>query len=159
MAEVYPKKYIGKRIAATVIDYTIVIAITWLYIMTFGTETEEGTYTVIGISALVPFFFWCIYFIVCEAALGGTLGHQLLSLKIVSTDGRSPTFGQIIMRRISDALEISCCLGLIAFILVNTNSQAQRLGDIWAKTIVLGKNDNYSVGEFDFEKNRVNNNH
>ena len=38
------------------------------------------------------------------------------------------------------------------YILVNNNSQAQRLGDMWSKTIVVGKNDKYPDDEFEFEK-------
>ena len=159
MSELNPKKYIGKRIAATIIDYSIVLGITWLYITTFGTEEADGKYTVTGFLALVPFIFWSIYFIVCESYLGGTLGHLLFNLKVISINGQAPTLGQTILRRISDALEIVWCFGLIAFILVKNNSQAQRLGDTWGKTLVVGKNDQYVYGQFDFEKHDVKNGH
>src|SRR5687767_7026076 len=137
MPPLNPKKYIGKRVAATIIDYTIVFTVTFLYTTTFGTEDQNGKYTVTGLMAFVPFIFWCIYFIGCESWAGGTLGHLLFNLKTVSVNGAEPTIGQTILRRISDALEIVWCFGLVAYILVNNNSQAQRLGDMWSKTIVV----------------------
>lgn len=152
MIDINPKRYILRRVVATVIDYLIVFAMTWFYTTTVGTEDEEGTYKVTGFLALLPFIFWCMYFIFCESYLGGTLGHLLFNLKVISINGRSPTLGQTILRRISDALEIVWCFGLIAFILVKSNAQAQRLGDMWAKTLVVGKDDQFVPGKFDFEK-------
>jgi uncharacterized RDD family membrane protein YckC len=143
--------YIGKRIAATLIDYFIVFGLTFVYIYQFGTPNNEGGYTVTGWLALVPIIFWFSYFIIAEAFLRGTLGHLIFDLKVVSIDSKEPSFGQIFLRRISDALEIAWCFGLIAFILVKNTQHNQRLGDIWAKTLVTGKNETFSNREFDFE--------
>src|SRR5262249_30993297 len=102
--------------------------------------------------ALVPMLFWFIYFVIAEALLNGTLGHHLFGLKVVSVLANpKPNFGQILLRRISDALEIAWCFGLIAFILVKNTQHNQRLGDLWAKTVVTGKNEAFSETTFDFE--------
>jgi uncharacterized RDD family membrane protein YckC len=147
------KSYIGKRIAATLIDYTIVFGLTFVYIYVAGEPNEEGGYTVTGLAALAPLLGWFLYFIVAEAAFGGTIGHQLFDLKVVSTDGNDPTFSQTIRRRLADVLEISWCFGLIAFILVKSTAHNQRLGDTWAKTIVIGKKDTFPQPQFEFETN------
>ena len=138
------KKYIVRRIAATVIDYSLVFAITIYYIYVVGTPNDEGGYSVTGLPAFGPLLFWFFYFVIAEFALDGTVGHQIFHLKIVTVDNRPLTFGQVILRRISDALEISWCFGLIAFILVKNTDYNQRLGDIWAKTLVTGKDESFS---------------
>lgn len=131
-------KYIGKRVAATLIDYTLMFAIFIFMIYEFGHPNDEGGYTLSGWWNLIPISFWFVYFIITEYFLGGTLGHQLYKLKVVSVNNQPATFGQIALRRISDTLEISWCFGLIAYILVKNTPNNQRLGDLWAKTMVIG---------------------
>jgi uncharacterized RDD family membrane protein YckC len=145
-------QYIGKRVTATLIDYTLVFGLSIAYVYLFGTPNEEGGYTVSGLAALVPMVFWFLYFVIAEALLDGTFGHQLLKLKVVSINNEPLSFGQVFLRRISDALEIAWCFGLIAFILAKNTQHNQRLGDIWAKTLVIGKNEPFPYDDhFDFE--------
>jgi uncharacterized RDD family membrane protein YckC len=149
----YPptKPYTGKRVGATLIDYTLTFALTFVYIYAVGTPNEEGGYSVNGFPALAPMAFWFLYFVVAEYFWQGTLGHQVFGLKVISADNRPLSFGQVLLRRIADVLEIAWCFGLIAFILVKSTEHAQRLGDLWARTLVTGKN---AVAEspFDFDK-------
>jgi uncharacterized RDD family membrane protein YckC len=138
------KSIIGRRIAASVIDYIVIFLLTILYIFNFGTPNEAGGYTVKGISALFPVFFWVIYLVVPEWYAGGTLGHKLVNLKVVPIRGEKISLIQVFKRRISDGLEIVWCLGLIAYMLVKNTPLNQRLGDLWAKTIVVDKSYKYS---------------
>ena len=70
----------------------------------------------------------------------------------MTLEGEKPTFLQAIQRRICDAVEISWCFGLIAFILVKNTQYHQRLGDIWAKTFVIDKDATLERNDFEFEK-------
>ena len=138
MTFVNTKNFISKRIYATLIDYTLTFGFTIFLIYQIGAPNDEGGYTISGAQNLFPLSFWFLYFIIAEFFLGGTLGHQIFKLKIVSADGNKITLGQICLRRISDLLEISWCFGLVAFILVKNTPSNQRLGDLWAKTLVTG---------------------
>jgi uncharacterized RDD family membrane protein YckC len=66
--------------------------------------------------------------------------------------GNELGFGQVIKRRIADALEITWCFGLIAFILVKNTEFQQRLGDLWAKTQVVDRNEPAYIPDFEFEQ-------
>ena len=145
----YP--YTSKRVVACLIDYTLIFVLTYYYVKYFGEEDTEGTYHVRNFAVLPPVALWFVYFVVAEA-FGGTLGHRIFGLKIVSMDGQEVTFGRILIRRLCDAVEISWCFGFIAFLLVKNTQHHQRLGDIVAKTQVLGKGDLAPSVEFDFEK-------
>ena len=134
------ENYIGRRVAATIIDYTLVYAFSFGYIYIIGDKDDEGTYVVTGPPALVPLVFWFFYFVVTETYLDGTLGHQLLKIKVFSADHTSLSLGQVLVRRVFDIFDIVCCFGLVAFILVNTNENAQRIGDLVAKTVVRSRN-------------------
>lgn len=145
----YP--YTGKRVAATLIDYTFVWSLTIFYIVYFGKEETRGQYTIHGFSILLLICFWLLYFVVAEA-LGGTLGHRIFYLKVVAIDGLEPDFGSILVRRIFDIFEIVWCFGFIAFLVVRNTRYHQRLGDIVAKTYVIGRNDKLNLVVFDFEE-------
>jgi uncharacterized RDD family membrane protein YckC len=147
------KKYIGKRAAATLIDYTILYGMTFFYIFQVGKPNGEGGYTVSGLPALVPELFWFIYIVIMEQYIGGTLGHMLLKLKVVSVDGKEIALTQTLKRRLCDILEISWCFGFIAFLLARNSQNSQRMGDIVAKTLVIGTDVIYPDVSWDFEKN------
>ena len=140
----------GKRVLATIIDYIIVFAFFFWYVMMFGSPNEEGGNTVSGWPTLVPILFWALWLIGTESYCGQTLGHALMGLKVIGNNGSAITFGQSLKRRLCDAIEISWCFGLIAFIIVKGNERHQRLGDIIAKTIVVAK-DQDVLPEFDFD--------
>src|SRR5277367_233612 len=109
----YPS-YTGRRVWATLIDYTVIFFITVAYIYLLGAHQNGGGYEVTGFMALLPFVFWFLYFVVAETAMQATFGHQLLALKVIRMDGGRPSFGQVLARRVFDAVDISCCFGLIA---------------------------------------------
>jgi uncharacterized RDD family membrane protein YckC len=132
----YP--YISRRVGATVIDYTMNFLFIFVYIDFFGVNDGTGFYTINGLPALGPPAFWFAYFILTERYMGGTLGHQLQKLKVVSLDGKDLSLGQVTKRRFCDALEIAWCSGLIAWLLVRSTEKHQRLGDLVAKTMVIG---------------------
>lgn len=144
----------GKRFASGAIDYIIIFAFTFGYIMLFGEPNETGGKTVSGLPALVPVFFWFAWLILPEVIFGTTLGHSINGLKIISMEGEKPTFSQSLRRRLCDIIEITWCLGLIAFVLIKNTQFHQRLGDIWGHTLVVDKNYRPATAEFEFE-NRI----
>jgi uncharacterized RDD family membrane protein YckC len=152
MATKRTNPYTGRRVTATIIDYTFIFGFTFWYIFTFGNQDTEGTYTVSGLPALVPMVVWFLYLVVPEKLFSSTLGHRLCGLKIISLSGNELGFGQVIKRRIADALEITWCFGLIAFILVKNTEFQQRLGDLWAKTQVVDRNEPAYIPDFEFEQ-------
>lgn len=129
----------GKRILATIIDYTLIMCFTIIYIYQFGEPNDEGGYGVSGIKAMPPVLFWFLYIPFSEWKTGTTLGHWTVGLKIVSENGQTLTLGQSLKRRISDLIDISWCFGLVAFIVVKSTEKKQRVGDIIAKTLVVKK--------------------
>jgi uncharacterized RDD family membrane protein YckC len=147
----YPS-YTGRRVGATLIDYTVISFITVAYIYLSGTRQNGGGYEVTGFMALLPFVFWFLYFVVAETAMQATFGHQLFGLKVIRMDGRRPGFGQVLARRVFDVVDITFCFGLVAFILVSATPWNQRVGDLIAQTLVVGKKDSEREVQFDFEK-------
>lgn len=130
---------LGNRIGATLIDYTLYFIITGIYVVTFG-ESTEGGYEVTGFMAFIPIVFWFLYFPLIESVNGQTLGHKITGLQVISKNGNPVNLSQAIKRRVIDPIDIFAFAGIPALISINNSDHHQRLGDTFAKTIVIGKN-------------------
>ena len=146
------KLYVGKRVYATLIDYTIIWAFTVFYIIEAGHPNDNGGYTINGWPTLVPVLFWFLFTVISEHYIGGTAGHLIFKIKVVSVSNEKITLWRTFKRRIADTLEIAWCFGLIAYLLARNTTNNQRLGDVIAQTCVIGKDDLNQEIDFDFEK-------
>jgi uncharacterized RDD family membrane protein YckC len=127
----------GKRFLAGLIDYTIIFTITSLYITTVGAPNDEGGQTVTGVAVLPINICWFLLIVCTEHFLGATLGNGIMGLSVQSmSSNKKPTFIQSLKRHLLDMIDMFP-FGLIGFITINNTPQKQRLGDIWAKTIVV----------------------
>jgi uncharacterized RDD family membrane protein YckC len=124
------------RVGAAVIDYLINTIFFFAFVIFFGEKVGER-HEVHGPLGLVPLAFWFFYFIVFEKVFNGTLGNKIMGLKVVSLENTQVTFIQIFKRRICDIFDIVLSFGLVGYILIKHTRLNQRLGDIWAKTIVV----------------------
>ena len=134
------KTNLKKRIIATLLDYTLFSLATFIYIMLAGHDNNEGGKTVNGLLALIIPTVWFIYFVVIEAINGATLGHQGLYLKVLTVDRNEIEFTQALKRHLLDPIDIFI-YGIPAIIAIKNSDRHQRLGDMWAKTIVVDKKD------------------
>ncbi len=134
----HSKAVLRKRALASLIDYVILFLFTLFLPVAIGKKTNTG-YEVEGILALLPILYWIVYFIIAEKIFSGTLGKNLLGIKVESSDGGSIKFSQATKRRLADFIEIIWCFGLVAYVNASNNSTNKRIGDIWANTRVVRK--------------------
>ena len=134
--ETRTKAKLGSRILASLIDYTIIIIFYIIYVYKFGEQNDEGGYTVTGLSALIPFVFWFVFLIVVESLFSATLGHLIMGLKVTNIDNTRIGFIESLQRHIVDIIDF-IPFGIPAIICINNTPNNQRIGDLWAKTIVI----------------------
>ncbi len=132
------KPYLTKRFLAGLIDYSLVYAFFFAYIHAFGTPNNQGEYTVSGFPSFVPIIFWGVMTIGLETGLGGTLGNSIIGLKAIPKSGanRNLTFAESFKRHLLDPVDM-LFFGLVAVVTIKNTEMHQRLGDIWARTIVV----------------------
>lgn len=134
----YPTKpNLLKRFIAGLIDYLLVYGFFFAFVYAFGEPNNEGGYSVTGILSLIPFVFWFLIIALTEVFLGATLGNALVGLKpqsLTKSNGEL-SLSQSIKRHLLDPIDMFP-FGLIAIITIKNTDRNQRLGDIWAKTIV-----------------------
>ena len=127
---------LGNRLFATLIDYLVIGCFFIIYVYKFGEPNNEGGYTVHGLKALVPIGFWFVYLIVIEGIFSATVGHFFMGLKVVKTDNSGIDFVDSIKRHLIDIIDFMP-FGIPAMISIKNSTLNQRLGDMWAKTIVI----------------------
>jgi uncharacterized RDD family membrane protein YckC len=137
---VTPKPYLKLRSLATVIDHGIFLLLFWLFVYSFGEETDDGTREIHGWLTLVIPTFWFLYFVVLEAVNQATPGHDICKLKVVKVDEQKVSLSDAFKRRICDLIDIAF-YGIPAFICISKTVKHQRLGDLLANTVVLKSSD------------------
>ena len=135
--KIHTKPHIGKRIGATILDYGLMFSVFMIYVLQFGTyDSVEGNYSVHGFKSLPLIGFWLIYFVFIEYKYGSTLGHFVFNLKVIGLKGQKTRISQNLKRHLLDFFDIFMW-GIPALIAINNTERNQRLGDLWAKTIVI----------------------
>jgi len=142
------KSNLNKRILATIIDYGLFLLYFIAYLDYFGEHNQDGEQTVSGLLALSIPIVWFLYFIGVESIFGATAGHLAMNLKVLSLNRRPIDFIQSTKRHMFDFFDFGL-YGIPAIIAIKRTDKHQRLGDLWARTIVVDMGDPTQTGGFD----------
>ena len=82
-------------------------------------------------------------FPIIESLNGRTLGHTLVQLRVTTLSGNNISFVQSFKRRLLDPVDIFSFWGVVAVIAIRNSDRNQRIGDMWAKTLVVGAETQY----------------
>jgi len=136
------KSNLTKRIFAGLFDYSIIFIVTYLIFDIWGEANPESGTHVTGFPALFICLFWFTWTVGLEQLFGATLGNSIFNLKPISIrkNKLDLTFGQSLKRHLLDTIDLSP-LGIGFFLIKNTKNN-QRLGDLWAETVVINTLDN-----------------
>lgn len=74
-----------------------------------------------------------------EAYYGATLGHQGFYLRVLSLNRKNIGFKQALKRHLLDLIDFF--YGIPAIIVIKNSDRHQRIGDLWARTIVVDMTD------------------
>lgn len=148
---------IGNRFLAVAIDHFIqflsIFLIAWFFLSIAGYSTSDVADTpdklfsdapkwLIAILIIILFLIFAAYFIAFEWLWNGqTPGKRLLKLRVIREDGRPLTLWEAIARnllRIADAIPgFIIPVYSVGLIVIFLSSRDQRLGDIFAGTVVV----------------------
>jgi uncharacterized RDD family membrane protein YckC len=140
--EIKTKANLGKRMGAGLIDYGIIFSFLALMFYFYGTQLESGL-MLSGKPFYAVIFFWAVMTIGCEQLLGATLGNYMFDLKpvsIIDFNQKNLSLSQSVKRHLLDIVDL-WLFGLVALLLIKNTKYNQRLGDLWAKTIVIDTTD------------------
>ncbi len=126
----YPN--IFDRVKAVLFDTVLIIGMMYLVSLLF--QGSDGENTPLRIIAFVSI--WLIYDPLMTSIFGGTLGHQLIGLRVKQEKDESKNlkFHQAFIRYILKTL-----LGWISLITVSTKSNKQAIHDLAVSSVVIKK--------------------
>jgi uncharacterized RDD family membrane protein YckC len=133
----YPAATLGDRILASLLDRLILVVyvVATLLILTEGFELEDDSLGIAMLLLMLPAFFYSLLF---ELFLNGqTPGKMVLQTKVMRMDGREPTLGNYLIRWLLRIVDIWLMGGVIGLVVIASNGQGQRLGDMAAGTTVI----------------------
>jgi uncharacterized RDD family membrane protein YckC len=133
--EIKTEPNIGNRFVAGLIDFIIVYGFLIFLFITIGEPDSEGGYSINGAPAFIPIIFWFAIIVGMECFVGATIGNLIIGLKPVPIDGkeRKLNFSESFKRHFLDSLDFSP----IGYLVIKNTEKNQRIGDLWAKTIVV----------------------
>ena len=133
---------IRSRILAGMIDYFVIYGFLLIFFYFLGEQNPDGGYTLSGIKAFLPILIWFLFTVILESGFGGTLGNSLMSLKAIpeSKQIRNLSFSESFKRHLLDPIDMFC-FGIVGYLNIKNSDLNQRLGDKWAKTIVVKTED------------------
>jgi uncharacterized RDD family membrane protein YckC len=119
-----------------VIDLVFAGSVFFLIVWRWGALNDEGGKSLTGVSAILLMIGMAAYWIVPEWLFGATLGKWMCDLSVVKRSGNPITLGQAIQRNLARIVD-AVFFYLVGFIVARNNPRAQRVGDLWAKTMVV----------------------
>lgn len=148
---------IGNRFLAAAIDhflqYTVIVAVVWIGLTASGltlfssVETESNLFDeapkwVMALLIIFVFVIFSSYFIFFEWLWNGqTPGKRLMKLRVIREDGRPVTLWEAVARnllRVFDAIPgFVVPIYSIGLITIFLNKRDQRVGDMFAGTVVI----------------------
>lgn len=124
------------RSLAAIIDCTIVFSIWYFIIERWGADASGTGKVVTGLPAGLLMLGTTAYWIVPEWLAGATFGKWSCDLRVVSMNGKKISFSQSVKRNVLRFLDFFPGY-LTGFITAKLTPNRQRLGDLWAKTLVV----------------------
>ena len=137
------------RAVAATLD-SLLVCVLWYYFIAFwGHADTAGTLTsetvgadkvVTGMPAVSLLFLTASYWMIPEWILGATLRKLILGLRVKTMAAQPISFGQAFQRNLLRLVDFSPFY-LTGFLIAKLTPNHQRLGDLWAHTVVVRQKD------------------
>jgi uncharacterized RDD family membrane protein YckC len=135
---------LGQRIFAFVIDLAIIILVyvaNYIWFFAEGSSDNDLKYILFQLFA----FLWLGFYSLVSEVIGNgqSLGKLAMGIKVIKLNGEELQFYDYFSRWSMRIIDIYFSIGSIAMLLIASNRNAQRIGDIIAGTTIIRKNNSY----------------
>jgi uncharacterized RDD family membrane protein YckC len=127
---------IWQRGLAAITDTAVVFCALYYAAHRWGTMLPDGTRGWHGVGAATVLCLLTAYWVVPEWLFGCTLGKFIFRLRVVSIPNARANFSQSLKRNLLRPIDF-IFFYLIGFVVAMLNPLRQRLGDQWARTVVV----------------------
>jgi uncharacterized RDD family membrane protein YckC len=144
------RQALPRRLGALIVDSLVISLLEAIVNNTFGvtrvtsgvvTSMTTGSFSSFTTQTTVDWFWltllWVAYYAVLEGLFGQTIGKRLAAVRVTDPEGRPIGWQAAILRNLGRLLDALPFLYLLGGILTLSSRQHQRLGDRFARTIVV----------------------
>jgi uncharacterized RDD family membrane protein YckC len=135
---------LGMRVLAAILDCAVVLVAQYFIVEKWGEAGPEGDMVLKGVPVFVLLLASAAFWILPEWLLGATLGTWACDLRVTTLRGGNISFGQSLKRNVLRLLDFFPFY-LTGFVAAALTPNRQRLGDLWAKTIVVSRKSRQTV--------------
>jgi uncharacterized RDD family membrane protein YckC len=125
-----------RRVVAALLDLAIVISVFVYTAQRWGVELDDGKRGWSGLPALFVFLLMWAYWFVPEWLFAATVGKAICDLRVAPAGGGKSSFVRALQRNLLRPVDFFFFC-LVGFIVAMSNPRRQRLGDLWARTVVV----------------------
>ncbi len=132
---------VGQRVFAFIIDFVLIIIV--LLILASGLIESDKDFLYYFLNTLM--ICWMFFYTLVNEIIGNgqTIGKRALGIKVVKLNGDEMAFYDYFTRWSMRLIDIYFSIGVFAMLLISSNKNGQRTGDIIAGTTVIKKKSNY----------------
>ena len=128
---------LGQRAIALILDgFLVGIAMAILFFVVAAGALSSGNASVVVLFPVIGIA-GSLYWVVFEGLWGTTVGKKLIGLKVVDERGSPPGIVKALIRNILRIVDALPTLYIIGILLIYTNDDNQRLGDMIGDTYVV----------------------
>jgi len=144
------RQALPRRLGALIVDSLVISLLEAIVNNTFGVtrvtngvvpSMTTGSFSSFTTQTTVDWFWltllWVAYYAVLEGLFGQTIGKRLAGVRVTDPEGRPIGWQAAILRNLGRLLDALPFLYLLGGILTLSSQQHQRLGDRFARTIVV----------------------
>ncbi len=135
---------LGRRALAALIDTSVMFCLGLALALTVGEKTAANGTVWVSLEGGVLYCYLglvLLYFFAFEATSGQTVGKGMVKLRVVRLDGMPARPAAIATRTLLRLVDWLPLLNLVGIICVLATRRHQRVGDLLAKTVVVGQED------------------
>jgi uncharacterized RDD family membrane protein YckC len=129
---------LAPRVLAAILDSLMVFLVFFYIVFRWGAPGSDGERVLTGIPAILLMLGSAAYWVIPEWLLGATPGKWACELQVTTPRGSSISFTQSLQRNLLRPVDFFPFY-LTGFVAASLTPDRQRLGDLWAKTIVVRK--------------------
>ena len=138
MAFIETQPHIERRIIAGCIDYAIIYTLSFFTMMVCQIRIDFNVEELSDVFLLIPIGIWVLMTVFIEITACATIGNLIVGLKAIPINGqyRKLTFLESLKRHLLDPADMFF-FGLVGVVVIKNTPYNQRVGDLWAKTMVI----------------------
>ena len=143
---------VGERTLARLLDLALFLVIYILgLIVSIFVGSKIGSASTILVLVIIYAGLFVFYDLICEIFTNGqSFGKRIMKIKVISLDGKRPSFGQYLLRWLFRIVDFTLSMQVCGLLSAAVSEKQQRVGDMVAGTTLIKTHPRTSIKSIAF---------